>query len=165
MLVLGIDVGSTTVKAVVLDPSTLEILWSDYQRHQTKQPEKVLEMLEVIEAAIQLGAYVFAVLGPLDQHGQVLAPAPQRLGERDILFETAAPLEQPLRECLVLPEVGLRRARLHLSQFLGRTCCLKDAPASRTTAWRVPGTGERVLRVREPLTPPEDSRSCGGASV
>src|SRR3982751_297153 len=50
-IVLGIDVGSTTVKAVVLDPETLEILWSDYQRHQTKQPEKVLEFLERIEAA------------------------------------------------------------------------------------------------------------------
>ncbi|XXY52814.1 BadF/BadG/BcrA/BcrD ATPase family protein [Sorangium sp. So ce269] len=49
-VVVGIDVGSTTVKAVVLDPQTLEILWSDYQRHQTKQPEKVLELLEVIEA-------------------------------------------------------------------------------------------------------------------
>ena len=48
---IGIDVGSTTVKAVVVDPETLEILWSDYQRHQTKQPEKVLELLERIEAA------------------------------------------------------------------------------------------------------------------
>ncbi len=50
-LVIGIDVGSTTVKAVALDPSTLEILWSDYQRHQTKQPEKVLELLEDISAS------------------------------------------------------------------------------------------------------------------
>jgi activator of 2-hydroxyglutaryl-CoA dehydratase/predicted nucleotide-binding protein (sugar kinase/HSP70/actin superfamily) len=50
-VVVGIDVGSTTVKAVVLDPKTLEILWSDYQRHQTKQPEKVLELLEVIEGS------------------------------------------------------------------------------------------------------------------
>src|SRR6188768_806722 len=48
-VVVGVDVGSTTVKAVVLDPNTLEILWSDYQRHQTKQPEKVLELIEVIE--------------------------------------------------------------------------------------------------------------------
>jgi activator of 2-hydroxyglutaryl-CoA dehydratase len=31
-VVVGIDVGSTTVKAVVLDPSTLEILWRHYQR-------------------------------------------------------------------------------------------------------------------------------------
>ena len=50
-LVIGIDVGSTTVKAVALDPQTLEILWSDYQRHQTKQPEKVVELLEDIEAS------------------------------------------------------------------------------------------------------------------
>ena len=48
---IGIDVGSTTVKAVVVDPVTKEILWSDYQRHQTKQPEKVLELLERIAAA------------------------------------------------------------------------------------------------------------------
>ena len=43
---IGMDVGSTTVKAVVVDPVTHEILWSDYQRHHTKQPEKVLELLE-----------------------------------------------------------------------------------------------------------------------
>jgi hypothetical protein len=96
------------------------------------------------------------VLGPLDEHRKVVASAPQRLGERDILFKTAAPLQQPLRERLILPEVGLGAARLDLSQFLGRACCLKDAPASRTTAWRVPGIGERVLRAREPMKPPED---------
>src|SRR4029079_12513605 len=48
---LGIDVGSTTVKAVVVDPESKEILWSDYQRHQTKQAEFVLGFLERIEAA------------------------------------------------------------------------------------------------------------------
>ena len=47
---LGVDVGSTTVKAVVVDPHNKEILWSDYQRHQTKQPEKVLEFLQRIAA-------------------------------------------------------------------------------------------------------------------
>lgn len=44
-LAIGIDVGSTTVKAVVCDAETLEILWSDYQRHETRQPEKVLDFL------------------------------------------------------------------------------------------------------------------------
>jgi predicted CoA-substrate-specific enzyme activase len=48
---IGIDVGSTTVKAVVVDPETKEILWSDYQRHQTKQAEFVLGFLERIAAA------------------------------------------------------------------------------------------------------------------
>ncbi|HMR73547.1 MAG TPA: BadF/BadG/BcrA/BcrD ATPase family protein, partial [Polyangiaceae bacterium] len=50
-LVIGMDVGSTTVKAVVLDAESFEILWHDYQRHHTKQPEKVLELLGAIHAA------------------------------------------------------------------------------------------------------------------
>ena len=44
-IVIGMDVGSTTVKAVVVDPESREILWHDYQRHHTKQPECVLEFL------------------------------------------------------------------------------------------------------------------------
>jgi activator of 2-hydroxyglutaryl-CoA dehydratase len=48
-LLIGLDVGSTTVKAVVMDPTTDEILWKDYQRHETRQPEKVLEFLRAIE--------------------------------------------------------------------------------------------------------------------
>ncbi len=51
-LAIGMDVGSTTVKAVVVDPATKRILWSDYQRHHTKQPEYVASMLEAIFAAI-----------------------------------------------------------------------------------------------------------------
>jgi activator of 2-hydroxyglutaryl-CoA dehydratase len=50
-IAIGMDVGSTTVKAVVCDADTLEILWSDYMRHETRQPEMVLEFLERIEAA------------------------------------------------------------------------------------------------------------------
>ena len=49
-LYLGIDVGSTTVKCVVVDPDTKQILWSKYERHETRQPEKVEEMLAAIEA-------------------------------------------------------------------------------------------------------------------
>jgi predicted CoA-substrate-specific enzyme activase len=48
MLYIGIDVGSTTVKAVVIDPKTKKTLWKDYQRHETRQPEKVIEFLVAI---------------------------------------------------------------------------------------------------------------------
>jgi predicted CoA-substrate-specific enzyme activase len=48
-LMMGLDVGSTTVKAVVIDPTNDKILWSDYQRHDTKQPEKVMEFLTRME--------------------------------------------------------------------------------------------------------------------
>ena len=46
---VGLDVGSTTVKAVVVDRGSDRILWQDYQRHETKQPEKVLEFLQRME--------------------------------------------------------------------------------------------------------------------
>jgi activator of 2-hydroxyglutaryl-CoA dehydratase/predicted nucleotide-binding protein (sugar kinase/HSP70/actin superfamily) len=50
-IAIGMDVGSTTVKAVVCDPDSLAVLWSDYQRHETRQPEMVLEFLERITSA------------------------------------------------------------------------------------------------------------------
>jgi activator of 2-hydroxyglutaryl-CoA dehydratase/predicted nucleotide-binding protein (sugar kinase/HSP70/actin superfamily) len=50
-LVVGLDVGSTTVKAVIIDPTTRQILWSDYQRHETRQAEKTLELLVALGGA------------------------------------------------------------------------------------------------------------------
>ncbi len=49
---VGLDVGSTTVKAVVVDAASDAVLWQDYQRHETKQPEKTLEFLKRIEAEV-----------------------------------------------------------------------------------------------------------------
>ncbi|MFZ0419434.1 MAG: hypothetical protein WAM04_15145 [Candidatus Sulfotelmatobacter sp.] len=34
---VGLDVGSTTVKAVVVDVRRDRIVWRDYQRHETHQ--------------------------------------------------------------------------------------------------------------------------------
>ncbi|HSG48475.1 MAG TPA: BadF/BadG/BcrA/BcrD ATPase family protein [Longimicrobiales bacterium] len=50
-LSIGIDVGSTTVKALLVDPATDDILWRDYRRHEGKQLTLVLEMLRAVEAA------------------------------------------------------------------------------------------------------------------
>ncbi|HEX7157446.1 MAG TPA: BadF/BadG/BcrA/BcrD ATPase family protein, partial [Edaphobacter sp.] len=49
-LLVGLDVGSTTVKAIVVDAATDAILWQDYQRHETRQPEKCLEFLRRMES-------------------------------------------------------------------------------------------------------------------
>src|SRR3954453_20862368 len=46
---VGLDVGSTTVKACIVENATDKIVWQDYQRHETKQPEKCLEFLEQME--------------------------------------------------------------------------------------------------------------------
>ncbi len=47
---VGLDVGSTTVKAIVVDAASDRTIWQDYQRHETRQPEKVLEFLRRMEA-------------------------------------------------------------------------------------------------------------------
>jgi predicted CoA-substrate-specific enzyme activase len=54
---VGVDVGSTTVKAIIVDPATDEILWQDYQRHDTKQPEKTLEFLRRMETEVGIGKH------------------------------------------------------------------------------------------------------------
>ncbi len=54
---VGFDVGSATVKAVVLNAATDEILWRDYQRHATRQPEKTLEFLQRIEKDTGVNAH------------------------------------------------------------------------------------------------------------
>jgi predicted CoA-substrate-specific enzyme activase len=54
---VGLDVGSTTVKAVVVDAASDQVLWQDYQRHETKQPEKTLEFLKRMEAEAGISAH------------------------------------------------------------------------------------------------------------
>jgi predicted CoA-substrate-specific enzyme activase len=46
---VGIDVGSTTVKAVVADAETDVLLWKDYRRHDTRQVETLLDFLRRME--------------------------------------------------------------------------------------------------------------------
>ena len=77
-LYIGMDVGSTTVKAVVVDPVTDEIVWRDYQRHDTKQPEKTLELLQNIESECQLPPEQYRIF-ITGSGGNALAP---RLGAK-----------------------------------------------------------------------------------
>jgi predicted CoA-substrate-specific enzyme activase len=58
--IAGIDVGSTTVKAVLVEDD--RILWQDYQRHHTRQAEKVLEFLSRLEGECGFAAGRDAVL-------------------------------------------------------------------------------------------------------
>jgi len=48
MKIAGVDVGSTTVKALVVEDGSVQ--WQDYQRHNTRQAEKVLEFLTRMES-------------------------------------------------------------------------------------------------------------------
>ncbi len=49
---VGLDIGSTTVKAVVFDLRRDQIVWRNYQRHETRQPEKLLEFLRSMESEL-----------------------------------------------------------------------------------------------------------------
>ncbi|MCL2878021.1 MAG: acyl-CoA dehydratase activase-related protein [Acidobacteria bacterium] len=46
----GIDIGSTTIKAVVTSAADGEIIWKDYRRHETRQQETLLDFLGRMEA-------------------------------------------------------------------------------------------------------------------
>jgi predicted CoA-substrate-specific enzyme activase len=54
MKYVGMDVGSTTVKAIVVEDG--KVLWQDYQRHNTRQAEKVLEFLDRMEEEAKVTA-------------------------------------------------------------------------------------------------------------
>jgi len=71
--IIGLDVGSTTVKAVVLEPGSREILWADYQFHETRQPEKVLELLKAIEGQFPLPSNKFRIFAT-GSGGAAIAP-------------------------------------------------------------------------------------------
>src|SRR6202046_5563174 len=47
---VGLDVGSTTVKAIVVDAASDKSIWQNYQRHEPRRPEKRLEFLRRMEA-------------------------------------------------------------------------------------------------------------------
>ncbi|MEZ4427488.1 MAG: BadF/BadG/BcrA/BcrD ATPase family protein [Nannocystaceae bacterium] len=49
---IGFDLGSTTVKAVVIDEASDEIIWKDYQRHDSKQAARACQMLQQIEREV-----------------------------------------------------------------------------------------------------------------
>lgn len=55
MAIVGLDIGSTTVKAVLWENDSIR--WRDYQRHDTKQAEMVLEFLARMEdeCGLQVG--------------------------------------------------------------------------------------------------------------
>ncbi len=61
MIQVGLDIGSTTVKAVALQQG--KVIWRDYQRHDTKQPEKCCEFLVRIEQEFPAASFHVFITG------------------------------------------------------------------------------------------------------
>ncbi len=53
---MGLDVGSTTVKAVVMEAESGRIVWKRYERHDGKQGQRVLAFLQAIEKTLPLSS-------------------------------------------------------------------------------------------------------------
>lgn len=62
-LIIGLDVGSTTVKTVVLDPNTNEVLYSHYIRHKANQTKAVLTLMCDIRESFPEENFSLAVCG------------------------------------------------------------------------------------------------------
>ena len=152
-LYIGMDVGSTTVKAVVVDPITDEIVWQDYQRHDTKQPEKTLELLQNIEEECQL---------PVDQYrifitgsgGNALAP---RLGAKFVQEVNAVSLavEKLYPEAGSVIELGGQDAKIIIFKEDAETGKKQKIPSMNDKC--AGGTGAVIDKVNAKLRiPPEE---------
>jgi hypothetical protein len=72
---------------------------------------------ERLEAALEIARDVLALPRPIDKHTQVVELTTQRLGQRAVVFEPAAALQQLLCGRRILPELGVRDLGLDLAQF------------------------------------------------
>jgi hypothetical protein len=55
--------------------------------------------------ALEIGADILPLLGPLQQHPEIVEPPDERIPEVDFFAQAAAPLQEALRVRLVLPEL------------------------------------------------------------
>ncbi len=67
---VGLDVGSTTVKAVVASADDT-VLWKDYRRHNARQPQTVRDFMTEIESLFPAGTLSIFITG---SGGRALAP-------------------------------------------------------------------------------------------
>jgi hypothetical protein len=105
---------------------------------------------KVVEAANEIAEDVFALIGPLDQHAQVIAATSERFAQRGVLLEASAPLEHFLRLGLVLPEIRFGNALFELGHFLRRVCGLKDTSVVPRHVYSGPRIVVPVRRAQPP---------------
>jgi activator of 2-hydroxyglutaryl-CoA dehydratase/predicted nucleotide-binding protein (sugar kinase/HSP70/actin superfamily) len=110
-LLIGLDIGSTTVKAVVVDAATGALVWSAYRRHETRPLKSCLGLLQDLECAIgevdQAACRVFAV-------GSGAAPVAECIGAC-VLHEVTAIsrfVERHYPEASTVIEIGGEDAKI-----------------------------------------------------
>ena len=149
---VGLDVGSTTVKSVVVDLKTQEMLWSDYQRHDTKQPEKCLEFLKRMEAdtGIKAGETRIFITG---SGGGTIAP---HIGAKFVQEVNAVSLavEHLYPECGSVIELGGQDAKIIIFKEDPETGRKKKIPSMNDKC--AGGTGAVIDKINAKVRIPAD---------
>jgi hypothetical protein len=89
--------------------------------------------IELLDALLEIPGDILALLGPVDQHREIVDVAAKPRRQRFVVFDAAAALEDLLRARLVLPEIRLRRLVLDLRQLALQASFVKAPSAAR---WR-----------------------------
>ncbi len=152
-LMIGLDVGSTTVKAIVLDVETDEILWQDYQRHDTKQPEKVLEFLKRIREEIPETPYANFRLFATGSGGSNIV---RFLGGKFVQEVNAVSLavEKLYPETMSVIELGGQDAKIIIFKEDPETGKKKKVPSMNDKC--AGGTGAVIDKINAKLRIPSD---------
>ena len=155
---MRIDVGSTTVKAVVVDPQTDEILWRDYQRHDTKQPEKTLELLNEIEDKFKLAPEQYRVF-TTGSGASGIAP---RIGAKFVQEVNAVALavEKLYPACGSVVELGGQDAKIIIFKEDPETGKKQKIPSMNDKC--AGGTGAVIDKVNAKLGIPTDELCAMG---
>ena len=116
---LGIDVGSTTVKLVVLEAGTNRVLHSRYQRHNAHQLDTARALLEEARAVFPTESFRVGVCGSGGK------PAAEALGARYIqeVVANAAAVQALYPQARTAVELGGQDAKVvffHYNEALGR---------------------------------------------
>jgi predicted CoA-substrate-specific enzyme activase len=149
-MIVGFDVGSTTVKSVVVDATTDQIIWSDYQRHDTKQPEKCLEFLNRMEAEAGIKAGETRIFvtgsggGPIGQH--IGAKFVQEVNAVSLAVEKLYP------ECGSVIELGGQDAKIIIFKEDPETGRKKKIPSMNDKC--AGGTGAVIDKINAKLRIP-----------
>src|ERR1700686_215742 len=157
-LMVGLDVGSTTVKAVVVNPVNDQILWRDYQRHDTKQPEKVLEFLKRMESEVGI-AHGLTRIFVTGSGGGGIAPL---IGAKFVQEVNAVCLavEKLYPQCGSVVELGGQDAKIIVFKEDPETGKKKKIPSMNDKC--AGGTGAVIDKINAKLQIPADQLSDMG---
>src|SRR6201982_359603 len=149
---VGLDVGSSTVKATVVDANPDQILWQDYQRHSPKQPEKSLEFLKRMEADIGINRHNTRMFMTGSGGGAIA----DQIGAKFVQGSTAAslPVEKLHPEVYSVIELGGQDAKIIVFKDDDETGRKKKIPSMNDKC--AGGTGAVIDKINAKLKIPTD---------